>query len=44
MAATDLTRKRVTTTADPKEAADLGEKLAKDYDVHSRTSCSTCHR
>ena len=30
--------------ADPQEAAALGDKLAKDYDVHSRTSCSTCHR
>jgi hypothetical protein len=33
-----------TPPAEPKEAAALGEKLAKDYDVHSRTSCSTCHR
>lgn len=26
------------------EAAALGKKLAEEYDVHSRTSCSTCHR
>ena len=25
-------------------AGALGEQLAKEYDVHSRTSCSTCHR
>ena len=29
---------------DPQEAQALADKLAKDYDVHSRTSCSTCHR
>ncbi|WP_224367748.1 cytochrome c3 family protein [Hyalangium versicolor] len=33
-----------TPPAKPEEAAALGDKLAKDYDVHSRTSCSTCHR
>ncbi|ADO74528.1 cytochrome c3 family protein [Stigmatella aurantiaca] len=33
-----------TPPADPKEAAALGETLAKEYEVHSRTSCSTCHR
>jgi hypothetical protein len=26
---------------DPRE---LGEKLIQEYDVHTRTSCSTCHR
>ncbi len=26
------------------EASALAEKLTKEYDVHSRTSCSTCHR
>ncbi|GMT97476.1 cytochrome c3 family protein [Corallococcus caeni] len=26
------------------EATALAEKLSKEYDVHSRTSCSTCHR
>lgn len=30
--------------ADKAEAAELAEKLSKEYDVHSRTSCSTCHR
>jgi hypothetical protein len=30
--------------ADKAEAAALGKKLAEEYDVHSRTSCSTCHR
>jgi Cytochrome c7 and related cytochrome c/Class III cytochrome C family len=29
---------------DPGEAAKLAEQLYKDNDVHSRTSCSTCHR
>ncbi len=29
---------------DAAEAAALGKKLAEEYDVHSRTSCSTCHR
>jgi len=29
---------------DPQEAQALADKLAKDNDVHSRTSCSTCHR
>jgi hypothetical protein len=26
------------------EAARLADTLAEEYDVHSRTSCSTCHR
>ena len=30
--------------ADKAEAAALADKLYKEYDVHSRTSCSTCHR
>lgn len=30
--------------SDKAEAAELAEKLSKEYDVHSRTSCSTCHR
>ncbi|QSQ23421.1 cytochrome c3 family protein [Pyxidicoccus parkwayensis] len=30
--------------ADKAEAAALGKKLKEEYDVHSRTSCSTCHR
>ncbi|MBZ4418326.1 cytochrome c3 family protein [Myxococcus sp. RHSTA-1-4] len=30
--------------SDAAEAAALGKKLAEEYDVHSRTSCSTCHR
>lgn len=30
--------------ADKAEAAALADKLSKEYDVHSRTSCSTCHR
>lgn len=30
--------------ADKAEAAELADKLYKEYDVHSRTSCSTCHR
>ena len=33
-----------TPPADKAEAAALGKKLAAEYDVHSRTSCSTCHR
>jgi hypothetical protein len=28
----------------PKDAATLGKQLATQYDVHSRTSCTTCHR
>ncbi|HET9554423.1 MAG TPA: cytochrome c3 family protein [Anaeromyxobacteraceae bacterium] len=28
----------------PADRAALGEALAKKYDVHARTSCSTCHR
>ncbi|NOK35409.1 cytochrome C [Corallococcus exercitus] len=30
--------------AEKAEASALAEKLSKEYDVHSRTSCSTCHR
>lgn len=30
--------------ADKAEAAALADKLSQEYDVHSRTSCSTCHR
>lgn len=30
--------------ADPVAAAKLGKELAVAYDVHSRVSCSTCHR
>jgi hypothetical protein len=30
--------------ADPTEAEALGKKLAADHNVHTRTSCSTCHR
>ena len=30
--------------ADPAEATKLADTLAEQYDVHSRTSCSTCHR
>ena len=30
--------------ADPKAAEALGDELMKQNDVHSRTSCSTCHR
>lgn len=26
------------------DAAKVGEALIKEYDVHTRTSCSTCHR
>lgn len=33
-----------TPPADKAEAAKLGQTLAVEYDVHSRTSCSTCHR
>ncbi|AGC47969.1 MULTISPECIES: cytochrome c3 family protein [Myxococcus] len=33
-----------TPPADKTEAIALGEKLKAEYDVHSRTSCSTCHR
>ncbi|MBZ4394296.1 cytochrome c3 family protein [Myxococcus sp. MISCRS1] len=29
---------------DKAEAAALGKKLKEEYDVHSRESCSTCHR
>lgn len=29
---------------DKTEAAALGKKLRAEYEVHSRTSCSTCHR
>jgi hypothetical protein len=29
---------------EPAKAAELAEQLYKDNDVHSRTSCSTCHR
>ena len=28
----------------PANSPDYGEKLAKQYNVHTRTSCSTCHR
>jgi hypothetical protein len=31
-------------TPSPVELARLRPKLAKDYDLHSLTSCSTCHR
>jgi hypothetical protein len=30
--------------ADPAEAKTLADTLAKENNVHSRTSCSTCHR
>jgi Cytochrome c7 and related cytochrome c len=30
--------------ADPRQAKALQARLAKEYDVHSLTSCSTCHR
>lgn len=30
--------------AEPAAAARLGDELATEYDVHSRVSCSTCHR
>lgn len=30
--------------SDPKEAEALAQKLAADLNVHTRTSCSTCHR
>jgi hypothetical protein len=26
------------------DPAELGRKLMQEYDVHTRTSCSTCHR
>lgn len=26
------------------DPAELGQKLIQEYDVHTRTSCSTCHR
>ncbi|MGA9525993.1 MAG: cytochrome c3 family protein [Myxococcaceae bacterium] len=26
------------------DQVELGEKLKKEYDVHTRTSCTTCHR
>ncbi|WXH31039.1 hypothetical protein WA016_05014 [Myxococcus stipitatus] len=29
---------------DKAQAIELGNKLKAEYDVHSRTSCSTCHR
>lgn len=28
----------------PEDPAVLGQKLMQEYDVHTRTSCSTCHR
>jgi hypothetical protein len=28
----------------PEDQIALGRKLVKEYDVHSRTECSTCHR
>jgi len=30
--------------ADPRRAQALQARLAKEYDIHSLTSCSTCHR
>lgn len=30
--------------ADPQQAKALQARLAKEYDIHSLTSCSTCHR
>jgi hypothetical protein len=28
----------------PANQLELGRKLVKEYDIHARTSCSTCHR
>ena len=33
-----------TPPTDPAEAKALADKLYTENDVHSRTSCSTCHR
>jgi hypothetical protein len=34
----------MTWVRDPNNPAEAPEALAKEYDVHARTSCTTCHR